>query len=77
VGFRLLVFLGLAYFFFRLLKLFIFKGKRQRNPLGHDREAEEMVLDPQCQTYLPKGESILRSGYYFCSEECARLYLSS
>lgn len=34
-----------------------------------------MVLDPQCQSYLPKGSALFRSGYYFCSEQCARLYL--
>lgn len=35
-----------------------------------------MVLDPQCQIYLPKADAIARKGHYFCSEECARLYLS-
>jgi len=34
-----------------------------------------MVLDPQCLSYLPKGDAISRSGHYFCSEECARAYL--
>ena len=35
-----------------------------------------MVLDPQCQSYLPKGAALLRGGHYFCSEQCATLYLS-
>ncbi|MBI2997214.1 MAG: hypothetical protein HYY46_01950 [Deltaproteobacteria bacterium] len=35
-----------------------------------------MVLDPQCQSYLPKGSAIHRGGHYFCSEECARRFLS-
>ena len=35
-----------------------------------------MVLDPQCQSYVPKGDAILRGGHYFCGEECAKVYLS-
>jgi hypothetical protein len=34
-----------------------------------------MVFDPQCRSYLPKSDAILRKGHYFCSELCARLYL--
>ena len=37
---------------------------------------EQMVLDPQCQTYVPKSEALERRGKYFCSEECARRYLA-
>ncbi|HET7004416.1 MAG TPA: PP0621 family protein [Candidatus Binatia bacterium] len=36
---------------------------------------EQMVLDPQCQTYVPKSEAVVRQGRFFCSEECARRYL--
>jgi len=46
-------------------------GSRER-----PEKAEEMVLDPQCRSYLPKGEAIPRGGHYFCSEECAIAYLS-
>lgn len=35
-----------------------------------------MVLDPQCRLYFLKADGISREGHYFCSEECARLYLS-
>jgi hypothetical protein len=37
---------------------------------------EEMVLDPQCRSYVPKSEAVVVSGQHFCSQECARLYLS-
>ena len=47
------------------------KGKSDAAKIG-----EEMVLDPQCQTYLPKSEALARQGKYFCSEECARRYLA-
>lgn len=39
-------------------------------------DSEEMVLDPQCQSYVPRSEAVEKSGRYFCSEECARLYLT-
>jgi len=38
--------------------------------------AEQMVLDPQCQTYVPESEAVTRQGKFFCSEECARRYLA-
>jgi len=38
---------------------------------------EQMVLDPQCQTYVPKSDAVARQGKFFCSEECARRYLVS
>jgi uncharacterized protein len=37
---------------------------------------EQMVLDPQCQTYVPKSDAVARQGKFFCSEECARRYLA-
>jgi hypothetical protein len=39
-------------------------------------KGEEMVLDPQCQSYVPKSEALLRKGNYFCSEKCAALHLT-
>lgn len=75
---RFLFLFGLSYLFFVLLNFLFSWGKRQRNLRSQERskEPEEMVLDPQCQSYLAKGEAILRSGHYFCSEECAKTYLS-
>lgn len=57
----------------------LWTGRRNRSKRFDRRsraEAEEMVLDPQCHSYLPKGEAILQQGRYFCSRECANLYLS-
>lgn len=75
---RIALYLILAYFFFRLFNSFLAGQRRRRNLRNRygSREADEMVLDPQCKSYLPKGEAIQRNGQYFCSEECARLYLS-
>jgi len=39
---------------------------------------EDMVLDPQCKTYVPKGRAVARrvrgNVSYFCSETCAAEY---
>ncbi|MGH7828687.1 MAG: hypothetical protein ACREP8_00785 [Candidatus Binatia bacterium] len=75
---RLLLFLVFLYLFLLLLRLF-FSWRRGGSKLrGRDVTAplEDMVLDPQCHTYLPKGEAVLRDGNYFCSERCATLFLS-
>ena len=75
---RLLFFFALVYLIYSLLKFYLSARRRARYfyPRDHGKPAEEMVLDPQCQSYLPKGESISRGGHYFCSEQCARLYLA-
>jgi len=75
---RFLLFFISAYLFFFLLRLLLASRKRRRGLRSRDHLSapEEMVLDPQCQSYIPKGEAILRQGHYFCSEECARVYLA-
>ena len=50
-------------------------GKKARSDAAA-KIGEEMVLDPQCQTYVPKSEALVRQGKYFCGEECARRYLA-
>ncbi len=74
---RFLLLFGLFYLFFTLLNLYLFRRKRPPSPRSAGgSQAEEMVLDPQCKSYLPKSEAMLRGGEYFCSDECARLYLA-
>ncbi|MGH7832278.1 MAG: PP0621 family protein [Candidatus Binatia bacterium] len=74
---RLLVFLVLACVFFFLIRSFLSRrrdraGSASRKQTDH---AEVMVLDPQCQSYLPRREAIARGGRFFCSEKCARAFL--
>ena len=41
-------------------------------------QSTEMVLDPNCSTYVPETEAIkatiVGTDYYFCSENCAEIY---
>jgi uncharacterized protein len=71
---RLLLLFLIVYILFAALKSFI-QGRRA-NTSGENQLGEAMVLDPQCQTYVPKSAAIEREGKFFCSEECAKLYLA-
>ena len=74
---RLLVYFVLACVLFFLIRSFL---SRRRNRVGsaprkQADDAEAMVLDPQCQSYVPQREAIARGGHFFCSEKCARAFL--
>jgi len=74
---RLIFLFFLFFLFFTVLNLYLFARKRPRHMRRNNAaQPEEMVLDPQCQSYLPKSEAMLRGDQYFCSEQCARLYLA-
>jgi len=55
------------------LKPLLRGGAKPANPA---QLGEQMVLDPQCQTYVPKSDAVIRQGKFFCSEECAQRYLA-
>ena len=74
---RFLLLFILAYVVILLIKV-CFSSKRKKHlrwPQERVDKEEEMVLDPQCQSYLARNEAIYSYGYYFCSEECARLFV--
>ena len=71
---RLLLLSAIVYILFLVLKS-ILLGRKGKSP-GAAQLGEAMVLDPQCQTYVPKSEAVAREGEYFCSEECAQRYLT-
>ncbi len=73
---RLLFIVLIVYIVIRAIKAYLVGTQSAKRRGSASPEGEEMVLDPQCQTYLPKREAILQAGNYFCSQECAKLYLS-
>jgi hypothetical protein len=74
---RLLLFVIVAWIVFTALRAYFSARKGSgRNPNLTRPKGEEMVLDPQCQSYVPKSEALLRKGNYFCSEKCAALHLT-
>jgi hypothetical protein len=72
---RLLIFFVLVYIFYAALKAYWMLRKNRASRFVDPRKVDDMVLDPQCQTYVPKNEAISQQGNYFCSRECARLFL--
>jgi hypothetical protein len=74
---RLLILFLLGYLAFAALRSIVRRGKGgPTGKLNSDSNAEDMVLDPQCQSYIPKSNAVAQSGRYFCSRECAQLYLN-
>jgi len=77
LAFKFLLLFILAYLVFLLIKVFFSSSskKRLRRPQELLDKAEEMILDPQCQSYITRNEARFFHGYYFCSEECARVFV--
>jgi len=63
----------IIYIVYSALKPLLRGGTKPANP---PQLGEQMVLDPQCQTYVPKSDAVIRQGKFFCSEECAQRYLA-
>ena len=72
---RLLFILLAFYVVLSILKTYLAGNRARRNRRPAERAGEDMVQDPQCLSYVPKGAAIEQAGKYFCSEACARLYL--
>jgi hypothetical protein len=71
---RLALLFVIGYIIFLALKSLIFGAKAKAGEAA--KIGEPMVLDPQCQIYLPRAEALERRGNFFCSEECAQKYLA-
>ena len=76
---KLLFFGILAYFVYRFVRKIRLSGGRDREntALG---PVDEMVQDPNCLTYVPKGSAVRKNlggeTYYFCSQACADAFLA-
>ena len=80
---RLIIFLGLLYVAYRVIKSILPSIPQERdhaNP-GAGEIADEMVQDPVCGVFLPRREAIRvnqnTGDVYFCSNECKTKYLES
>jgi len=67
----------LAYTVFQMLKQALLKPPGP--PPEKTTRGEEMVQDPECNTYVPRGDAIKAQHkgetHYFCSNECRDKYL--
>ncbi len=77
--FRLILFILFLLILYKVLYTLIRNVLTIRRKVGRNLEPEELVQDPWCQTYLPKGSAVKKrvtgKDYYFCSHECLRNYL--
>lgn len=75
--YRLIIFIILIYILYRLVKGVFKKNDR----ISHKDSAgmiSEMVQDPFCKTYIPRGEAYRKviggKEILFCSKECAERF---
>lgn len=74
---RLLILVAVAWIFVAVLRAYFFGRKNSpRRPRAAAFQGEEMVFDPQCQSYIPKTDALFQKGNYFCSQKCAALHLT-
>ncbi len=80
---RLLIFAGVIYLTYRLLKSWKLKNTQSKVDFGKtDNIVDDiMIKDPFCETYFPKrtGVHLLVDGkdLYFCSTECRDKFVAS
>ena len=67
---RLLFLLAVAIVVYLLLKSY----RRQEPRQDQSQASEEMVRCEQCGVHLPRSESFLAGGKFFCSDEHRRQY---
>ena len=82
--FRLLLGLGLGYLGYVIIKqvaISLGLWPQAPKPLERNRDADVLVQDPVCKTFIPRREALRadKSGetYFFCSEGCLKRFLSS
>ena len=81
--FRLLLGLGLGYLGYVIIKQVATSlglWPQAPKPLERNRDADVLVQDPVCKTFIPRREALRaeRDGttYFFCSEGCLKRFQS-
>jgi YHS domain-containing protein len=77
----LLIFITILLVYYALKAVFrsAFIAYHEENGRTQQRQqGEDMVMDPECRTYVIKDRAVTRrigkSIHFFCSEECAQRY---
>ncbi len=73
------IFILLIYYVLKALVRFAVKGYYSEGEKRVQLKGEDMVLDPQCRTYVLKERAVARRIHgrpaYFCSEACAQKFV--
>ena len=82
--FRLLLGLGLGYLGYVIIKqvaISLGLWPQAPKPLERNRDADVLVQDPVCKTFIPRREALRAekggTTYFFCSEGCLKRFQSS
>ncbi|HBO83659.1 MAG: hypothetical protein A2073_06600 [Deltaproteobacteria bacterium GWC2_42_11] len=80
---RFIIYIVLILLVYNIVKMYLYPGKVVLKKKNNESSADEedMVLDPVCNTYFPRGSALrVRNGddmHYFCSDECRQKYMKS
>ena len=76
--YRIILILGLLGALYFLIRRALRKLKGREKPNGILPGANQMIQDPVCLVFVPKGaaitEDIAGQTYYFCSKACAHKF---
>ena len=74
---RYLIIFAFVYFVYRIFRSLIVNSPKKPD-LAKTQEGEDMVRDPNCNTYIPLKSAIVGNvkgkSHYFCSKECEKEY---
>jgi YHS domain-containing protein len=77
-GLLILVFIAVIYYALKTVFRSAIRSYHEEDRKRVRIMGEDMVQDPECRTYVPKGRAVTRrigdSQRYFCSEACAKRY---
>ncbi len=77
---RLFLFVLFLLFLYVILGYLIRDMPVRRKRLNREPQSEELVQDPNCQTYIPKKSAVKKkiagSLVYFCNQECMKNYMN-
>jgi hypothetical protein len=73
---RILAIIALGFVIYHLLKRSFSITKTHAPKKSPDKipAPTELVMDPNCKTYLARDKAIVHEGNYFCSLECRDKY---
>ncbi|MCJ7818372.1 MAG: YHS domain-containing protein [Syntrophales bacterium] len=81
--FKILLYFGIGYLAYAIIKQVarsLGLWPQAPRPLEKNREADVLVQDPMCKTFVPRREALRteRDGttYFFCSEGCLKRFQS-
>jgi len=74
---RFLFLIAIFYVAYRVLKGVLLVRPKPREQKKSLPEAEAMVMDPICKTYIVQHQAIEYNGRHFCSEECRDKFINA